>query len=204
MKFSSPHLLGLCLNYGISVSKTWGCVIYVGYHIYMPAWYDVVFGLPLFVQTGSCWLEPQFLPQSPDGVSLSLRVSYSTHIHGKYPATPIICWGFFISVRLSLMNILFLYFHDILSWEKLCEETQSSECLKTPHNHFYFVVLFSSSSWPFPGSEMQSHTVRESYKPIWGFFPSLEYGLGFSFFFRNPQYQLTLFLHFFTKQWMWG
>ena len=174
-KFSSPHLLGLCLNYGISVSKHQDGWYMLG--IIYTCQHDMSYLVChcLSKQWTNCWVEPQFLPQSPDGVSISLRVSYSAHIYGKYPDTPIICSGFFISVRLSLMNILFLYFHDILSWEKLCEETQSSECLQTPHNHFYFVVLFSSSSWPFPGSETQGHTARESYKPIWGFFPLLEY-----------------------------
>lgn len=141
------------------------------------------------------------LPQSPDGVSLSLRVSYSTHIHGKYPPTPIICWAFFISVRLSLMNIRFLYFHDILSWEKLCEETQSSECLKTPHNHFYFVVLFSSSSWPFPGSEMQGHTVKRILQTYLGLLPITRIqGLGFSFFFQEPTISTDSFLFCISSQ----
>ena len=46
--------------------------------------------------------------------SYSLRVSYTIRIHGKYSAAPIICWGLFISVMLSLSNI-FLYSYDTLS-----------------------------------------------------------------------------------------
>lgn len=173
---SLPHLLGLCLN---CVSQCQnirkGDICWVSYIHASMIW---------------CWVEPQFLPQSPDGVSLSEGVIFHSYIHGKYPATPIICWGFSISVRLSLMNILFLYFHDILSWEKLCEETQSSECLQTPHNRFYFVALFSSSSWP--SQEETRPQLLENLTNLSGFLLITRIlGLGFSFF-RNPQYQLIL------------
>ena len=173
-KFSSSHLLGLYLNYGISVSKHqdgWYMlgIIYTCRHDMMSYLVCHCLSKQVAVELSLNFYHKALMgSQSLWGCHILLIYMGNTLLLLSYAQDFSSLWGCLWWTYSSSTSMI--------SWaERNYEEIQSSECLQTPHNHFYFVVLFSSSSWPFPESETQGHTARESYKPIWGFFPLLEY-----------------------------